>query len=72
MKVGDLSGDLKEYWPSIRAAYLRGLKGYFGLCQTPSLLQQLDQCPYDRLRSMIWTQWKYGQHRYRQLRQRGR
>jgi RNA-directed DNA polymerase len=52
-------------------AYLRGWKGYFGYCQTPSLLTALDQWIRHRLRSMIWKQWKRGQQRYRQLRQRG-
>jgi len=53
-------------------AYLRGWKGYFGFCQTPSLLQQLDKWIRHRLRSMIWKQWKRGkQRRYGQLRQRG-
>jgi RNA-directed DNA polymerase len=52
-------------------SYVRGWKGYFGFCQTPSLLQQLDRWIRHRLRSMIWKQWKYGQQRYRQLRQRG-
>jgi len=54
------------------AAYLRGWKGYFGFCQTPALLQQLDQWIRHRLRSVIWKQWKRGkQRRYGQLRQRG-
>jgi RNA-directed DNA polymerase len=53
------------------AAYLRGWKGYFGYCQTPSLLKALDQWIRHRLRSRIWKQWKHGWQRYRQLRQRG-
>src|SRR6266481_6224930 len=53
------------------ATYLRGWKSYFGFCQTPSLLQQLDQWIRHRLRSMIWKQWKHGQQRYGKLRQRG-
>src|SRR5260370_35752208 len=44
-------------------AYLRGWKSYFGFCQTPSLLQQLDRWIRHRLRSMIWKQWKHGQQR---------
>ena len=53
-------------------AYLRVWKGYFGFCQTPSLLQQLDQWIRHRLRSMIWKQWKRGkQRRYGKLRQHG-
>src|SRR5258707_7770449 len=53
------------------AAYLRGWKSYFGFCQTPALLRQLDQWIRHRLRSMIWKQWKYGKQRYAKLRQRG-
>jgi RNA-directed DNA polymerase len=53
------------------AAYLRGWKGYFGFCQTPSLLQALDEWIRRRLRSMIWKQWKHGKQRYAQLRQLG-
>jgi RNA-directed DNA polymerase len=53
------------------AAYLRGWKGYFGFCQTPSVLEDLDQWIRRRLRSVIWKQWKRGRRRYEQLRQRG-
>jgi RNA-directed DNA polymerase len=53
------------------AAYLRGWKGYFGFCQTPSVLEDLDQWIRRRLRSMIWKQWKRGPRRYAQLRRRG-
>jgi RNA-directed DNA polymerase len=52
-------------------AYLRGWKGYFGFCQTPSLLQQLDKWIRHRLRSMIWKQWKRGKQRYAKLRHLG-
>jgi len=52
-------------------AYLRGWKSYFGYCQTPSLLQTLDQWIRHRLRSLIWKQWKRGPARYAKLRQLG-
>jgi len=52
-------------------AYLRGWKSYFGFCQTPSLLQRLDQWIRHRLRSMIWKQWKRGTQRYAKLRRLG-
>jgi RNA-directed DNA polymerase len=52
------------------AAYLRGWKSYFGFCQTPFLLQKLDQWIRHRLRSMIWKQWKHGAVRFRELRRR--
>jgi RNA-directed DNA polymerase len=53
------------------AAYLRGWKGYFGYCQTPSVLQDLDKWIRHRLRSMIWKQWTRGTQRYAKLRQLG-
>src|SRR5229473_115612 len=40
------------------ARYLRGWKSYFGYCQTPSVLQGLDQWIRRRLRSVIWKQKK--------------
>jgi len=40
------------------AEYLRGWKGYFGFCETPSVLQHLDQWIRHRLRSVIWKQWR--------------
>ena len=51
--------------------YLRGWLGYFGLCQTPSVLEDFDKWIRRRLRSMIWKQWKRYWTRYRQLRKRG-
>ena len=53
------------------SAYLRGWKGYFGFCQTPSVLEELDHWIRHRLRSVIWKQWKRGPRRYEQLRRRG-
>jgi RNA-directed DNA polymerase len=53
------------------AAYLRGWKGYFGFCQTPSVLGTLDQWLRRRLRAVIWKQWKRGRVRYRKLCERG-
>ena len=40
------------------AEYLRGWKGYFGFCETPSVLRALDQWIRRRLRSVIWKQRK--------------
>src|ERR1700676_743194 len=51
--------------------YLRGWIGYFGRCETPSVLEELAQWIRRRLRSMVWRQWKRGTTRYRELRQRG-
>jgi RNA-directed DNA polymerase len=40
------------------ASYLRGWKSYFGYCQTPSVLHDLDPWIRRRLRSVIWKQRK--------------
>ena len=40
------------------ASYLRGWKSYFGFCETPSVLHNLDQWIRRRLRSVIWKQRK--------------
>ena len=52
------------------ATYLRGWKGYFGFCQTPSVLRRLEEWMRRRLRSVIWKQWKRGTVRFVKLRQR--
>ena len=51
--------------------YLRGWIGYFGKCQTPSVLQRLAEWTRRRLRSVIWKQWKRGRVRFPELRKRG-
>jgi RNA-directed DNA polymerase len=51
--------------------YLRGWIGYFGQCQTPSVLQSLEEWTRRRLRSVIWKQWKRGSVRFAELRKRG-
>lgn len=53
------------------ATYLRGWNGYFGHCQTPSVLAALNSWVRRRLRSFYWKQWKTGRARYRELRARG-
>jgi RNA-directed DNA polymerase len=53
------------------ATYLRGWLGYFGACQTPSVLERLETWLRRRLRSMVWQQWKRGRTRFRALRKRG-
>jgi len=51
--------------------YLRGWIGYFGRCETPSVLEGLEQWLRRRLRSAIWKQWKRGSVRFAELRKRG-
>jgi RNA-directed DNA polymerase len=53
------------------ARYFHGWIGYFGKCQTPSVLEELDRWVRRRLRSAIWKQWKRGSVRFAELRKRG-
>ena len=53
------------------AQYLQGWLGYFGQCETPSVLQSLEEWTRRRLRSAIWKQWKRGSVRFAELRKRG-
>jgi RNA-directed DNA polymerase len=54
------------------ARYLRGWLGYFGKCQTPSVLASLEEWVRHRLRSAaIWKPWKPGKVRLAELRKRG-
>jgi RNA-directed DNA polymerase len=53
------------------AQYLQGWIGYFGRCQTPSVLQGLEEWTRRRLRSVVWKQWKRGTVRFAELRKRG-
>src|SRR5437763_7667368 len=50
--------------------YLRGWLGYFGDCQTPSVLRSLESWLRRRLRSVVWKHWKQGRTRFRKLRKR--
>jgi len=51
--------------------YLVGWRGYFGFCETPSVLRVLDSWIRRRLRSVVWKQWKRGRKRFAELRARG-
>jgi len=53
------------------SVYLRGWIGFFSICQTPSILRDLDSWIRRRLRSLIWAQWKRGRTRFRKLRELG-
>jgi len=53
------------------ATYLRGWLGYFGECQTPSVLKSLESWLRRRLRSVVWKQGKRGRTRFKELRKRG-
>jgi len=51
--------------------YLVGWRGYFGFCETPSVLRDLESWLHRRLRAYAWRQWKTGQRRYTELRRYG-
>jgi RNA-directed DNA polymerase len=53
------------------SAYLIGWRGYFGICETPSVLRDLDQWTRRRLRAIAWKQWKRGSTRFAELRRCG-
>jgi len=53
------------------ARYLRGWIGYFGKCETPSVLESLEAWTRRRLRSAIWRQWRLGSTKFAELRKRG-
>jgi RNA-directed DNA polymerase len=48
--------------------FLQGWIGYFGYCQTPSVLRELDSWIRRRLRAVSWHHWKRGTTRYTRLR----
>ena len=51
--------------------YLTGWRGYFGFCETPSVLQRLDEWVRRRIRCFFWKQWRRGSTRFRELLARG-
>ncbi len=53
------------------ARYLIGWRGYYGFCQTPRVLSNLDARIRRRLRMYLWRQWKNGRNRFKELRRRG-
>ena len=48
--------------------YLIGWRGYFGYCETLSVLGALDSWIRRRLRCVVWKQWKRGRKRFAELR----
>jgi RNA-directed DNA polymerase len=53
------------------SVYLIGWRGYFGFCETPTVLRALEQWTRRRLRAIVWKQWKRGRTRFAQLIKRG-
>ena len=52
------------------SSYLHGWRGYFGTCETPSILRDLDSWIHRRLRAFLWKQWRQGPTRFAELRKR--
>ena len=46
------------------APYLLGWRGYFGFCQTPRVLTNLEAWIRRRLRAYLWRQWQNGPNRF--------
>ena len=63
ISVDQMIGALKRY--------LTGWRGYFGFCETPSVLQRLDEWVRRRIRCFFWNQWKRSPARFRELTARG-
>ena len=61
---------LKRVVSELRS-YLIGWRGYYGFCQTPSVLRDFDSWIHRRLRSYAWKQWKTGKRRFQELRKLG-
>jgi RNA-directed DNA polymerase len=53
------------------AGYLRGWGGYFGFCETPWVLANLDSWVRRRARRAFWWQWKTSRQRLAKLLQLG-
>jgi RNA-directed DNA polymerase len=51
--------------------YLIGWRSYFGFCETPRVLTNLEAWIRRRLRMYLWRQWQTGQNRFKELRRRG-
>ncbi len=53
------------------APYLIGWRSYFGFCQTPRVLTNLEARIRRRLRAYLYRQWQNGRNRSKELRRRG-
>jgi RNA-directed DNA polymerase len=51
--------------------YLQGWQGYFGFCQTPTVLDRFNKWIRRRIRSAACKQWRTGKTRYARLRELG-
>ena len=67
-KVGSMSLESRIEWLK---RYLVGWRGYFGFCETPTVLQRLDSWIRRRLRAVVWKLWKRSRTRFRELKRLG-
>lgn len=51
--------------------YMKGWRGYFGYCETSTILEGLDEWIRRRLRCIYWKQWKTFKKRRKELIKRG-
>ena len=56
--------------PELISVPVIGWRGYFGFCQTPRVLTNLEAWIRRRLRSYLWRQWQNGRNRLKELRRR--
>ena len=66
VKGASLSGLIKEL-----SRYIAGWRGYFGRCETPTVLRRMDEWIRRRIRAIVWRQWKRGRTRFKALRRLG-
>ncbi len=66
-----MPGHSFEFLTGELSLFLKGWRGYFGFCETPSVLRKLDSWIRRRLRCLAWRMWKRGPKRHRELRRRG-
>ena len=53
------------------SGYIVGWRGYFGHCETPAAMGEVDKWIRRRIRAIAWRQWKRGRTRYKALRRHG-
>jgi len=65
--TGKAKGVSMKQMISELSRYLRGWRGYFGFCETPAELENLDSWVRRRVRRAFWWQWKTRRKRLAEL-----
>ncbi len=68
--VGFFHGAIQPHLDQMQHAPVND-PGYFGFCQTPRVLTNLEAWIRRRLRLYLWRQWRTGQNRFKELCHRG-